>query len=159
MGNWLDRITVSLAKANELKDDQKAELLKMLEHDYREEIILSRELEAEAKHLPYAHLQKEAFQLAEEERRHAEEIAKLIRNLNGNPDLSMLENYQPLPDGQFTEILKIESELELRYAEHSNYAEDYGFRHEARVLREIKEEHYRNIEQIERIIMRLNATL
>jgi len=159
MTSFIDKAIKTLRQDVDDKDGRRRKLLKMLQKDYQDEMTLAMELEAEAKHLPYEHLQEATKALAEKERSHAQKIEELIQGLGGVIDKKFIDEYQPMPDGQFSEMLRIENELEIRLAEHSNYAEDYGFRHESKVLRDIKNEHHDNVETIERIIMKFNGTI
>ena len=153
--SWIEK----LRKDEEGKEARRRELVEKLQRNFNDELILAMELEAEAERLPYAHLQEEVKQLAEKERRHAEQLAELIVDLNGEVDRSIEHTYTAMPDGEFTQLLKVEKELGERIREESNWAEDYGFFHQAKVLRTIDEEHHKHLENIERVIMRINAIL
>jgi len=82
------------------------------------------ELEAEAQRLPYDHLKEEVLALARKEREHAENLARLIVELGGEVDRSVEQTYTAMPDGEFTQLLKVEKELGERIREESNWA--YG---------------------------------
>lgn len=153
--NWIEK----LRKDEEGKTLRKKELIAKLQRNFNDEMILAMELEAEAKRLPYDHLKEEVLALAQRERDHAENLARLIVELGGEVDRSIEQTYTAMPDGEFTQLLKVEKELGERIREESNWAEDYGFYHHAKVLRDIDEEHHKHMENIERVIMRINAIL
>jgi len=153
--SWIEK----LRKDEEGKRLRKNELIAKLQRNFNDEIILAMELEAEAQRLPYDHLKEEVLALARKEREHAENLARLIVELGGEVDRSVEQTYTAMPDGEFTQLLKVEKELGERIREESNWAEDFGFYHHARVLRDIDEEHHKHIENIERVIMRINAIL
>ncbi len=153
--HWIEK----LRRDEDGKSERKRELIEKLQRDFNDELILAMELEAEAERLPYDHLKAEVKQLAELERAHAEEIARLIEDLGGEVDRQIAQTYQAMPDGEFTQLLKVEKELGERIREESNWAEDFGFYHHAKVLREIDEAHHKHMENIERVIMRINAIL
>ncbi len=153
--SWIEK----LRKDEEGKTLRKKELIAKLQRNFNDEMILDMELEAEAKRLPYDHLKGEVLALAQREREHAENLARLIVELGGEVDRSIEQTYTAMPDGEFTQLLKVEKELGERIREESNWAEDYGFYHHAKVLRDIDEEHHKHMENIERVIMRINAIL
>lgn len=158
-GNWIDRFIKKLETNTSGNENRKHELIDKLQQDLRDELILSKELEAESKRLPYPHLVTEAQQLSSAKARHAGAIARLIETLGGQINREEIDKYSPAPDGKFNEIFLVETQLGVRLAEHANWAEDNGFRHEARVLRDIKDENSDHIEKIERLIMRYNGSM
>ncbi len=153
VNRWIERLQVD-AKG---KKEYRQELIRKLQRNYNDEKILAMELEAEARLLPYEHLRKEVLSIARKEHDHAQKIAALIVELGGEVDRHIESTYQAKPDGEFTQLLVVEKELGERLMEEANWAEDYGFWHHARVLRELDAEHHANMEAIERVIMRVNT--
>ena len=157
--SFVDRMIEKLEVGTTVSEKDRAELLKRLQELYVLQGKGQKEIESEAKRLPYAHLRAEAEELAREEKKHQETTSELIRNAGGKEDDSALQNYEPVSEGEFSEILRIENQLEDKFIEHANWAEEKGFHHEARVLRELKEAHYKCVEKIERLIMRTNGAM
>ena len=155
VNRWIEKLENSQRKDVHLRRD----FLNKLQRNFNDEKILAMELEAEAEHLPYDHLREEVLQLAKREHEHAEQLVKLMEDLDGQVDRSVESQYQAKADGEFSELLRVENELGERLREESNWAEDYGLFHHAKVLREIDEEHHEHMEKIEKIIMRVNSTV
>ncbi len=157
--NFVDRMIEKLDVGTTVKETDRAELQKKLQELYVLQGKAQKAIESEARRLPYVHLRAEAEALAQEEKRHQETTSELIRNAGGKEDDSALQAYEPASEGEFSEILRIENQLEDKFIEYANWAEEKGFRHEARVLRELKEAHYNCVEKIERLIMRTNGAM
>ncbi|NOX36922.1 MAG: ferritin-like domain-containing protein [Calditrichaeota bacterium] len=153
VNRWIEK----LRKDEGGREAHQQEFIQKLQRNYNDEKILALELEAEAQLLPYDHLKQEVLEIARKEHEHAQKIAQLIRELGGEVDTRIESSYQAKPDGEFTQLLRVEKELGERLMEEANWAEDYGFLHHARVLRELDAEHHMNMENIERVIMRVNA--
>lgn len=134
-------------------------LVKALNEDLRDELILAMELEMESEHLLYEHLAKETKKIAQAKREQAEIIEKLIIELGGEVDKKEIESYVAKPDGQFKEILELEANLSERLVEQLNIAEDGGLRDAAKTLISLKNEHNLHLEAIESVLMKVNASL
>jgi len=134
-------------------------LIKELNEDLRDELILAMELEAESEHLLYEHLAKATRDIAHAKREQAEIIEKLIIELGGEVDKKEIQSYVAKPDGQFKEILKLETGLSARLVEQLNIAEDGGLHDAAKILISLKNEHNEHLEAIENVIMKVNASL
>lgn len=134
-------------------------LVKELNEDLRDELILAMELEAEAEHLLYEHLTKETKKIAQAKREQAEIIEKLIIELGGEVDKKEIELYVAKAEGQFKEIINLESGLSERLVEQLNMAEDGSLHDAAKTLISLKNEHNKHLEAIENVIMKVNASL
>jgi hypothetical protein len=134
-------------------------LVKALNEDLRDELILAMELETESEHLLYEHLAKETKKIAHAKREQAEIIEKLIIELGGEVDKKEIGSYVAKPDGQFKEILELEANLSERLVEQLNIAEDGGLRDAAKTLISLKNEHNIHLEAIENVLMKVNASL
>jgi transcription initiation factor TFIIIB Brf1 subunit/transcription initiation factor TFIIB len=155
----IDRWIEKLSSDSQSQGEAVKEFVKQLNKDLREELKLAMELEAEADHLIYEHLAKEIREIVKRKNELAKTIEKLITDLGGGIDKKELENYVAEPDGQFREILKVETELGNRFVEQVNLAEDTGLHKAAEVLIDLKEKSYSHLETIENIVMKINTSL
>lgn len=159
MMNFVDRMIKKLESDTVVSERTRAELLERLQELYYLQGKTQKVMESEAKRLPYPHLRAEAERLALEEKKYQQTTAELIRKAGGKEDGSALQAFEANSEGQFSQILRTENQLEDKFIEYANWAEEKGFRHEARVLRELKEAHYNCVEKIERLIMRTNGAM
>ena len=155
----IDRWVKKLSSDEESQERASKILVKELNEDLRDELILAMELDAEAEHLLYEHLAKETRKIALAKREQAEIIEKLVIELGGEVDKKELESYVAKADGQFKEIIKLESGLSQRLVVQLNIAEDGGLNDAAKTLISLKNEHNKHLEAIESVIMKVNASL
>jgi hypothetical protein len=155
----IDRWVKKLSSDEESQERASKILVKALNEDLRDELILAMELDAEAEHLLYEHLAKETRKIAQAKREQAEIIEKLVIELGGEVDKKELESYVAKADGQFKEIIKLESGLSQRLVVQLNIAEDGGLNDAAKTLISLKNEHNKHLEAIESVIMKVNASL
>ncbi|MFQ5584832.1 MAG: hypothetical protein ACE5GL_10390 [Calditrichia bacterium] len=153
----VDRLIKGLDTDVKNKEQRRKDLLNRLKEIYREIMLHSKLLTAEAESLPYDHLRKEALKIANEKTETAKMIEKLLLDSGGSVNKEQFGNYDPDPTGDFTEILKLENSIKEKVLDQSLWAEDYGFFSEAKLLRDLKDKHYNHQERLERIIMKLNA--
>jgi hypothetical protein len=155
----IDRWVKKLSSDEESQERASKILVKALNEDLRDELILAMELDAEAEHLLYEHLAKETRKIAQAKREQAGIIEKLVIELGGEVDKKELESYVAKADGQFKEIIKLESGLSQRLVVQLNIAEDGGLNDAAKTLISLKNEHNKHLEAIESVIMKVNASL
>lgn len=155
----IDRWVKKLSSDEESQERASKILVKALNEDLRDELILAMELDAEAEHLLYEHLAKETRKIAQAKREQAGIIEKLVIELGGEVDKKELESYVAKADGQFKEIIKLESGLSQRLVVQLNIAEDGGLNDAAKTLISLKNEHNKHLEVIESVIMKVNASL
>lgn len=153
----IDRLIKGLETDVKNKEQRRKELLKRLKEIYREIMLHSKLLAAEAESLPYEHLREEALIIAGEKTETAKMIEKLLLDAGESVNKEQFGNYHPDPTGDFTEILKLENLIKEKVLDQSLWAEDYGFYSEAKMLRNLKDKHYNHQERLERIIMKINA--
>lgn len=152
---WIERMSDD-AKS---RKENTRKLLENLQEIYVEEVKLTRKLEAEANHLPYEHLTKEALKIVKEKGKAAEQMVTMVAQLGGEIDREEANDYTAFANGQFTEVLKMETALGERLVEELNAAEDTGFDDIAATFIELKDLHDKHQEEIERLIMKINAAL
>lgn len=156
---WIDNAIEKLGRKTESNGKFREKLIEFLKADYQMLRKMAQLLETEGNHLAYDHLRKEVLDLAQVRQQQADTVRRLMEELSGEAaDVS--EQDDPVyAKGNFREIFAKETLLVEMLTDHSNLAEDYGYAHIARQLREIKEENYRSIEQLERVIMRVNTEI
>ncbi len=154
----VDRFIDVLDVERESKEEFRQDLIRMLNEDLRQERELAVDFAQQVAHLPYPHLREEGKALLNDFNRYAAQLAELITDLGGTPFAEALD-YQPDVSDDFESVLKKDTFMSEELSEHANLAEDYGFRHVARVLRDIRDAHRANQERIERIIMRMDGMI
>lgn len=159
MISLVDKMIKKMEESSAGKDKFKTEFVERLQGVLQLQVRARKQLEAESRRLPYPQLIEQAQLLIEEEKKHQEAVTELIGHLGGTVDVEAAEAFQPNSDGQFSEILKIEGELEDKFIKHANWAEEKGFRHEAHILRDLKDAQYNCVEKIERLLMRTNGAM
>lgn len=155
----IDRWVKKLSSDDESQKRASKILVKELSDDLRNELVLAMELEAESEHLLYEHLAKATKKIAQDKRKQAEIIEKLIIELGGEVDKKEMESYVAKPDGQFKEILELEAGLSARLVEQLNIAEDGGLHDAAKTLIGLKNAHNEHLEAIENVLMKVNTSL
>ena len=155
---WIDNAIEKLEKKTGRNGKLRKKLIDFLKADYRMLRKIAQLLKAEGKHLAYAHLKAEVNGLAEVKQQQADSLRELINKLEGG-ESKVAEEDPVYPKGNFREVFAKEAVLQEMLGDHANLAEDYGYASIARQLREIKEENYNSIEQLERIIMRINTEI
>lgn len=155
----IDRWVKKLSSDEQSRKEASERLVILLNEDLKDELKLAMELEAEAGHLLYDHLTKETKRIAQEKRKQAKTIEKLIIDLGGTVDKKEMDSYVAEPDGQFKEIIQLESELSRRLVEQLNLAEEGGLHEAVNILIHLKEEHNEHLEAIENVIMKVNTSL
>jgi len=156
---WIDNAIERLEKKSRSNGKFREKLIDFLKADYQMLRKMAQLLEVEGKHLAYDHLRKEVIDLAEVKRQQAQVVRELINELQGQVSDVSEQNDPVYAKGNFREIFAKETLVVEMLTDHANLAEDYGYAHVARQLREIKEENYRSIEQLERVIMRVNTEI
>lgn len=153
---FVDHLIDVLDVERESKEEFREELISILKEDLRKERELALDFAQQVDHLPYPHLREEGAALLNDFKRYGEQISGLIRELGGNSDEEPFD-YQPEASDDFESVLKKDTYIAEELSEHANWAEDNGYRHVARVLRDIRDAHRHNQERIERIIMRMDG--
>lgn len=159
MSSLIDRWMEKLSTDTKSQTEGVKLLLEKLRENYRDELILAKKLAMEAERLPYLHLTDEAMKLVKEKHEFADFIAKLVTEAGGTVDRSEADGYAADSTGQFTQVLKMETDLGERFVEQLNIAEDCGASEIAKKLIWLKGNHDRHQEAIERLIMKINAAL
>ncbi|NIS38319.1 hypothetical protein GWN26_08855 [Candidatus Saccharibacteria bacterium] len=155
----IDRWIEKLEGSGKVDSEKLAQFVDQLKENYRDEAILIKHMEAEAHHLPYNHLTRDALNLAEAKKQHLRQLERLIVELGGTIDTREFESYNAEPSGQFTEILQRENELGERLIDQTIWLEGTGLAEYADVLLKLKNDHSDHREKIERLIMKINAAL
>lgn len=155
----IDRWITRLSSDSQPDEDTKRDLLHRFQKLYEKELVLMRELEAEARHLPYPHLTEAALKIVEDKQKDVQTIAGLIREFGGTPEAKTAEDHRAEPTGEFTRILALENEIGEQLIDDANWAEDLGLEQQAHLLMQLKEKHYGYQEAIESLIMKINGAL
>jgi hypothetical protein len=156
-GNVIDRWIDKLSAEHTGYEQNKDKLLKMLRDDLIDITKLAKMLDAEAKNMIYGQLIQETENLAEKKRKQAAKIMELLRGLGETKSDTKIEKFDPDPLGEFSEVFKMENNIGDQLLNQSIWAEDSGFKHEAKVLRDLKMEHAEHREVIENLIMKINS--
>lgn len=154
---WIDKVIAELNHKPAGQKKATRKIIDFLQENYETLGRLRKLLSVESKHIAYHHLRQKLEDVVVAEKRHADVIHKLLRELGGQVKAEAGENEKMFAKGNFCEVLRIFSELQNRLAEQVNVAEDYGYQQTADKLNKIKNENYHLIETIERVVMCTNA--
>lgn len=156
-GTVIDRLINKLSVGQTGDEQNKDQVIKMLREDFIDVSKLAKMLEAEANSMVYGQLKQESEKLIAEKREQTVKIKELLHGLGEEVSKPILEDFNPDPLGDFSEIFKMENKIGSQLLSQSIWAEDSGFRHEAKVLRDLKKEHTEHREVIEKLITKINS--
>lgn len=155
---WIDK-TISELETKTGKDEKvRRKIVEMLQEDYLKILDVARKLEVEGEHVAYPHVRDEIKTLVAKKRQFANKIKELAAEL-GSELRELPEDGDYFAKGSFRDIFDSEKILFDLLTDHANLAEDYHFKHVAKQLRDIKYENEDMVENLERIIMRINAEI
>ncbi len=157
--SMIDRWMKKLSSEDVARETHREEMLEKLQTLFTENLIVARRLEAEIKHLPYQQLREAALKIVEQKREESKKLEQMISSLGGSPNWSEVESVDVEPDGRFNQVLKLEGELAEKLIATVNLAEDYGYDEIMQELMKFRDAHHEQIDDLERVIMKINATL
>ncbi len=156
---WIDTMIDKLNQEQNSDTKIEVSLAKLIEGDMA---LLSKSigmLKAESEHLAYFQLREEIKDLIKAKEKYIKLMESVLLKWGEKLTPEDVSETGFFAQGDFYAILNLETRLQGQLNDHANLAEDKGYKWIAEELRFIRDENYKFLDHIDRIIMRINAEI